>query len=164
MINRKLIAAALFAGGLTIALPAMAQSDAPRPFDPARDVYLYNPVPNDYAALTGTVTSIQGLKFMTITDAGTIVGVDMAELPYNPTSPEYEPRLEIGDTVTLTGYVSDMPSEVTAREIVSVKKPFMASAEGQRLIIEDEFPADIAPAAGDPEGDRIQRRPMAIQN
>jgi len=160
MINRNLIAAALLAGGLTIAIPAMAQQDAPRPFDPARDVYMYEPAPNDFSELTGTVTSIQGLKFMTLTRAGTIVGVDMAELPYNPTSPEYEPRLEIGDTVILTGYVSDLPNEVMAREIVGVKKSFMASAEGQRLILVEDNPADIAPAAGD----QIQRRPMPIQN
>ena len=164
MINRTLIAAALVAGGLSIALPAAAQSDAPRPFDPSRDVYLYKPVPNESAALRGTVTSVQGLKFMTLSDTGAIVGVDMAELPYNPTSPEYEPRLEVGDTVILIGYISDMPNEIMAREIISVKKPFMVSAEGQRLIIEENHPADIAPAAGDPGEDRVQRRPMAIQN
>lgn len=164
MLNRNLLTAALVAGGLAIAAPAMAQQDTPRPFDPSRDIYMYTSVPNDAAGLIGTVTSIQGLKFMTLSSTGDIVGVDMAELPYNPTSPEYEPRLEIGDTVTLTGYVSDMPNEIIVRDIVNVKKPFMASAKGQRLIIADEDPASISPAAGGDDEARVQRRPMPIQN
>lgn len=164
MLNRNIIAAALVAGSLAIAAPAMAQQDTQRPFDPSRDIFVYAPVPNDAAGLIGTVTSIQGLKFMAVSSTGAIVGVDMAELPYNPTSPEYEPRLEIGDTVTLTGYVSNMPNEIIVRDIVSVKKPFMASAEGQRLIIADEDPASISPAAGGDDEAQIQRRPMPIQN
>ena len=154
MLNRTLMTA-LMAGALVCGATAATAQDT-RLFDPARDNYNYPVTTNALAQLTGEVTSIQGLKFLTLTPEGEIIGVDMAEMPYNPTDPSYDPPLETGDTVTLTGYVSSAdPAEIVARDIVSIRKPWNDYASvGQRLI-DSDAPEMIAPAAGDMTEDNL---------
>ncbi|MBU0858398.1 MAG: hypothetical protein KJ667_00525 [Alphaproteobacteria bacterium] len=143
---KQSILTVLMAGALTSGA-AFANAQDTRPFDPARDRIVY--VNENATNITGEVTSIQGLKFLTLTAEGTIVGVNMATLPYNPTDPAYTPQLEVGDVVTINGTTSTLdPAELDAREVVAIKKSWQTQATfGQRLIA-DDFD-EIAPAAGD---------------
>jgi hypothetical protein len=140
----------LLAGALTVGATGAMAAGENRPFDPARDDLSYN-VTADTVTVTGEVTSIQGMKFLILGEDNRIVGVNMAELPYNPTDDSlYEPAIAKGDTVSIRGDISTLAeNEVLAREVLSVRKSWQdRPVLGQRLETDEDFNA-IMPAAGD---------------
>jgi hypothetical protein len=103
-------------------------------------------LPANFTTITGEVVAIRGMGFQAMTPNG-IMDVNMATMDYNPTGPDYAPRLERGDTVTISGLLNS-DSTLNATEVVAIQKPWQNYVTyGQAYVGEDV--TQIAPAAGD---------------
>lgn len=102
-------------------------------------------LPANFTTITGEIVAIRGMGFQAVTDQG-LMDVNMASMDYNPTSPDYAPRLERGDIVTISGLLNS-DTTLNATEVVAIQKPWHDYATyGQSYVGEDI--TQIAPAAG----------------
>lgn len=106
--------------------------------------------------VTGQITSFNGMKALAVSPEGQIIGFNLATMPYNPTNPQLEPRLEKGDIVTFTGTASETdPVLLDATALVALQKPWENRVTyGQRLPDREDELSAIAPAAGHTEKPR----------